>query len=44
LVTLTDDRLIVTGAGGRRETQVDGEQAFRMVLVKQFGIKLLPID
>jgi N-hydroxyarylamine O-acetyltransferase len=44
LVTLTDDRLIVTGAGGRRETRVDGEQAFRMALVKQFGIKLLPID
>ncbi len=44
LMTLTDDRLIVTGAGGRRETRVGGEQAFRMALTKQFGIKLLPID
>ncbi len=43
-VTLTDDRLIVTGAGGRQETRVVGEQAFRMALAKRFGIKLLPID
>ena len=44
LVTLTDDRLIVTGVGGRRETRVGDEQGFRMALAKQFGIKLLPID
>jgi N-hydroxyarylamine O-acetyltransferase len=42
LVTLTDDRLIVTRAAGRRESRVDGEQAFRMALDKWFGIKLLP--
>jgi N-hydroxyarylamine O-acetyltransferase len=44
LVTLTDDRLILTGAGGRRESRVDSEWAFRMVLAEQFEIKLSPID
>ncbi len=43
-VTLTDDRLIVTGAGGRRESPVDGEEAFRKALADRFGIEYPPTD
>ena len=44
LVTLTDDRLIVTDAGGRRESRVDDEKAFRKALADRFGIELASAD
>ena len=39
-ITLTDETLIITAGGVRKESQVRGEEAFREALARYFGITL----
>lgn len=39
-VSLTDDRLIVTGVNGREELSIESDGAWRRALLEQFGIEL----